>query len=66
MAMQAKAADNKEVKLEKLSNNEFMDWLEGLDSFTIEENSEEILSVYYGNTDTTSEAKKNSDKQSEK
>ena len=66
MAMQAKAADNKDVKLEKLSNNEFMDWLEGLDSFTIEENSEEILSVYYGNADTTSEAKKNSDKQSEK
>ena len=62
----AKAADNKDVKLEKLNNNEFMDWLEGLDSFTIEENSEEILSVYYGNTDTTSEAKKNSDKQSEK
>ena len=66
MAMQAKAADDKNVKLEKLNANEYMDWLEGLDSFTIEENSEEILSVYYGNTETSSDSKKNNDKQSEK
>lgn len=66
MAMQSKAADNDEIKLEKLGYKEFLNWLEGLDSFTLEENAEEIVSVYYGNTETTSEAKKNNEEPSEK
>lgn len=66
MAMQSKAADDDEIKLEKLSYNDFLNWLENLDSFTLENNAEEIVSVYYGNTETSSEAKKNKDEQSEK
>lgn len=66
MAMQSKAADDDKIKLDKLGYNEFLNWLEGLDSFTLEENAEEIVSVYYGNTETTSEAKKNTEEQSVK
>lgn len=66
MAMQSKAADDEKVKLDKLGMNDFINWLETLDSFTLEDHAEEIVSVYYGNTETTSEAKKNNEKQSEK
>lgn len=66
MAMQSKAADDEKVKLDKLGMNDFINWLETLDSFTLENHAEEIVSVYYGNTETTSKAKKNNEEQSEK
>ena len=66
MAMQSKAADDEKVRLDKLGMNDFINWLETLDSFTLENHAEEIVSVYYGNTETTSEAKKNNEEQSEK
>lgn len=66
MAMQAKALDDKEIKLDKLNENSLMDWLEGFDSFSFEDKAEEILDVYYGNSETTSESKKNKEEQTEK
>lgn len=66
MAMQARALDDKEVKLDKLNENLLMDWLEGFDSFSFENKAEEILDVYYGNSETTSESKKNNEEQTEK
>lgn len=64
MAMQAKALNDSTVKLDALSFGMYLEWLEQLDSFTIESNGTEIVSVYAGNTFTSSEAKKNTDQQS--
>lgn len=64
MAMQAKALSDSTVKLDALSFGMYLEWLEQLDSFTIESNGTEIVSVYAGNTFTSSEAKKNKDQQS--
>ena len=64
MAMQAKALSDSTVKLDALSFEMYLKWLEQLDSFTIESNGTEIVSVYAGNTNTSSEAKKNTDQQS--
>ena len=66
MAMQAKAKSDDKVKLEKLNQNNFMDWLEDFDSMAIEENAVEIMNVYMKNAKTSSDAKKNIEEQSEK
>lgn len=65
MAMQAKAHSDDKIKLEKLSANSLIDWLEDFDSMAIENAIEDIIEVYMGNTKTGSEAKKNKDEQSE-
>lgn len=65
MSMQAEAFSNPEVKLDKLTPGNLVDWLERFDSFEIESHAEDILNVYYGNTDTTSTSKKNTDEQIE-
>lgn len=66
MAMQAKALSDNKLKLEKVNQNMFLDWLEQFDSMAIENNASELMSVYQGNTETSSEAKKNTEKQSVK
>lgn len=66
MAMQAEAKSNEEIKLDKLNYNTFMDWLEGFDSMALENAADEIISVYMGNTEQTSDAKKNIEEQKEK
>lgn len=65
MAMQARAKTDKGVKLDQLSLDNMIDWLEDYDSLAIENASREILSVYLKNTDSDSEAKKNNDEQKE-
>ncbi|MCR5404350.1 MAG: hypothetical protein K6E91_11120 [Butyrivibrio sp.] len=64
MAMQAKALNDSTIKLDALSFEMYLKWLEQLDSFTIESNGSEIVGVYAGNNFTSSEAKKNTDEQS--
>lgn len=64
MAMQARALNDPTVKLDALSHEMYVEWLEKLDSFTIEGNGSEIVEVYAGNQFTSSEAKKNTDEQS--
>ena len=59
MAMQAKAKNDKKVKLDTLNNSQFIDWLEQYDGLAIENACEEIIDVYLGNTRHGSEAKKN-------
>ena len=66
MAMQAEAKSNEKLKLDKLNDSTFLDWLEGFDSMAIENKADEIMGIYVGNTETTSEAKKNINEQSEK
>mgnify|MGYP006967358783 FL=1 len=62
--MQAKALNDSTIKLDALSFEMYLKWLEQLDSFTIESNGSEIVGVYAGNNFTSSEAKKNTDEQS--
>lgn len=66
MAMQAQALSDNKLKLEKVNTNMFLDWLEQFDSMAIENNASELMSVYQGNVETSSEAKKNTGKQSVK
>lgn len=66
MAMQAQALSDNKFKLEKVNTNMFLDWLEQFDSMAIENNASELMSVYQGNVETSSEAKKNTGKQSVK
>ena len=66
MAKQAEAKKNPKIKLETLNELEFINWLEEFDSMAIENNSEQIMDVYMGNVQTSSDAKKNIDEQSEK
>lgn len=65
MACQAKAKSDDKFKLDKLNYNTFLDWLEQFDGMAFEKNAVEILHVYTGNTETTSDAKKNIDQQTE-
>lgn len=65
MAMQAQAANNNKVKLDKLSANGILNWLENYEGMAIENAATDILDVYLGNTATASEAKKNNEEQSE-
>ena len=66
MAMQARALSDEKFKLEKLNPSMFLDWLEQFDSMAFENKSQEIMDLYLGNTETSSQAKKNTEKQSEK
>lgn len=66
MAMQAQALSDNKLKLEKVNTNMFLDWLEQFDSMAIENNASELMSVYQGNVERSSEAKKNTGKQSVK
>lgn len=62
MAMQAKVAGgDKAIKLEKLNENNLIDWLENYEGMAIEDAAIDILSVYLGNTQSDSETKKNSE-----
>lgn len=65
MAMQAAALSDKSVKLDKLNQDKYLDWLEQYDGMAIENASEDILGVYLGNVKTDSESKKNNEEQSE-
>ena len=65
MAMQSAAKSDSKVKLEKLNENTFLDWLEQFDSMAIENNASAIVSVYIANTEVSSEAKKNIEEQTE-
>lgn len=65
MAMQAASLTDKNVKMERLNQEQYINWLEQFDSMAIENASEDILNVYLGNTKTDSESKKNSDEQNE-
>lgn len=66
MAMQAKKKSDDSISLEKLSMDNYLDWLEDFGGMAIEDKAEEIIGVYIGNTKTDSEAKKNADKPKEK
>lgn len=66
MAMQAAAKTDSKIKLDKLNESSFLDWLESFDSMELENKAEEIMSVYLGNTETSSDAKKNIEEQNEK
>lgn len=66
MAMQAQALSDNKLKLEKVNTNMFLDWLEQFDSMAIENHASELMSVYQGNVETSSESKKNTGKQSVK
>jgi hypothetical protein len=65
MAMQAAALSDKSVKLDKLNQDKYLDWLEQYDGMAIENASEDILGVYLGNVKTDSESKKNNEEQNE-
>jgi len=65
MAFQAKAKDDKAVRLDKLNYNSFLNWLEAFDSMAIEDKASDIIDVYLGNSKTSSEAKKNIEEQRE-
>lgn len=65
MASQAKAKSDDKFKLDKLNYSMFLDWLEEFDGFAFENKAEEIMNVYLGNAETSSEAKKNIEEQNE-
>ena len=60
MAKQAEKAD-----MTKLNNDTFMKWLEDFETTDFFEVTDDILNLYSGQMSTTSEAKKNTDQQSE-
>lgn len=60
MAKQAEKAD-----MTKLNNDTFMKWLEDFETADFFEVTDDILNLYSGQMSTTSEAKKNTDQQSE-
>lgn len=67
MAMQAKAAGgDKSIRFEKLNENSLIDWLEEYDGMAIEDAAADIVDVYIGNSETTSDVKKNRGKQNGK
>ena len=67
MAMQAAVADgDKSIKLDKLNENNLIDWLENYESTAFMFAASDIIDVYLGNTQSDSETKKNSEEQSGK
>lgn len=64
MAMQAAAHSDKNIKMDKLNEEKFVEWLEQYDSLSMENASNDIFEVYAGNIRSDSEAKKNKEEQS--